>query len=452
MAVIRPTGVTPQHSPDLGTPLSPEAREKTPVLLAFLCLLVPILPSYSVIPGPLKSNGSPAKMIAVTLFVLTVLGFILIKRSTPVRTVCPGVLIILAYAMVVLTIYGVALSHYGDEATNAIRTRSFILLLANAGVALYAMKRIINYEQRLMLLGLLTAALTFNCLVGFLQNLTSIDLHLLFQPPGFVVNKSSGGLAQTPGINERFGAKRAFGTSAHAIEFSVLSSVAVFLNVYFLRAAKSRNFRFLAAAGLVIALLAVPAGVSRSGVIALAAGFLFYMWNLSLRGLGVAFGLAGLAILAEGAFSGNFDALWQSISGASDDSSVQTRLNDYAVVSNVFHSQPVFGAGMGVTPPGGRGIFDNQWLTTFVEGGLVEVAGLVLFVVGGLFGIAAALRRARTAGERDQAYVLGAIFIGILATSVTFDLFAFAQATFVFVLAYGLLWSTVSIPVPEPRW
>ncbi|WP_280824740.1 polymerase [Mycobacterium sp. OTB74] len=391
-------------------------------------------------------------MIAVTLFVLTVLGFILIRRNTPVRTVCPGVLIILAYAVVVLTIYGISLSHYGDEATNAVRTRAFIFLLANGGVALYAMKRVINYEQRFKLLGWLAVGLTFNCLVGLLQNLTPIDLHLLFQPPGFVVNKLSEGLAQTPGLDERFGAKRAFGTSAHAIEFSVLSSVSVLLNVYFLRAAKSRNFRLLAATGLLVALLAVPAGVSRSGVIALAAGFFFYMWNLSLGGLSVAFGLAGLAIVAEGLFSGNFDALWQSISGASDDSSVQVRLNDYAVVTNVFHTQPVFGAGMGVTPPGGRGIFDNQWLTTFVEGGLVDVAGLILLVVGGLFGIAAALRRARTAAERDQAYLLGAIFIAIFATSVTFDLFAFAQATFVFFLAYGLLWSTVSIPIPEPRY
>ena len=45
-----------------------EQRERTPWLLAFLCLLIPALPASVVVAGPLKSNGSPAKMIAVMFF------------------------------------------------------------------------------------------------------------------------------------------------------------------------------------------------------------------------------------------------------------------------------------------------------------------------------------------------------------------------------------------------
>src|SRR5262249_50964415 len=41
--------------------------ERTPWLLAFLCILIPALPSFVVLAGPLKSNGSPARMIAVLL-------------------------------------------------------------------------------------------------------------------------------------------------------------------------------------------------------------------------------------------------------------------------------------------------------------------------------------------------------------------------------------------------
>src|ERR1700722_16545430 len=86
----------------LGGFLEPEARERTPWLLAFLCLLIPILPSYSVLPGPLKSSGSPAKLIVFTLFGLVVVGFVLTRRTAGTRTVRPGVLLILLYFLTVL--------------------------------------------------------------------------------------------------------------------------------------------------------------------------------------------------------------------------------------------------------------------------------------------------------------------------------------------------------------
>jgi O-antigen ligase len=451
MTAMRPTIITPHHSGDIDGPLSPKVRERTPVLLAFLCFLIPVLPSYSVPPGPLKSNGSPARMIAIILLILAVLGFGLIKRSAPMRTICPGVVLILAYAVIVLTVYGVSLSHYESEATDAVRTRTIISVAACVGLALYVMRRVVNLRQRSTLLGWLAIGLTFNCVVGLLQNLAHVDIHLLFQPPGFVVNTLAEGLDQTPSLVDRFGAKRAFGTSAHPIEFSVLASVAVLLNLYFARNAGSRNLRVLAAVGVALALLAVPAGVSRSGLIALAAGLLFYMWNFDLRRLGVAMAVGVLAIVVGAGFSGNFQALRDSISGASEDISVTTRLDDYAAVVQVFHSNPVFGLGLGVTPSGSRGVFDNQWWTAFVNGGIVNVAGMIVVTVGGLFGIAAALRRATTKGERDQTYATGAIFIGILSTSVTFDLFGFQQVTLVFFLVFGLLWSNFRVVIPESR-
>ena len=451
MTAMPPMIITPHPSGDIDGPLSPKVRERTPGLLAVLCFLIPVLPSYSVPPGPLKSNGSPARVIAVMLLILAVLGFCLIKRSAPMRTICPGVVLILAYAMITLTVYGVSLSHYGSEDTNAIRTRVLILLLADVGLALYVMRRVVNLRQRSTLLGWLAIGLTFNCVVGLLQNLTNIDISLFFQPPGFVVNKLASGLDQTPELVSRLGAKRAFGTAAHPIEFSVLASIAVFLNLYFVRYAGTRNLRVLAAVGVAVALLAVPAGVSRTGLIAVAAGLLFYMWNFNLRRLGVALVVFVLPIVVGAALSGNFQALWGSVGESPEDSSIVARIDDYAAVTQVFHSQPVFGLGIGVTPPGSDGVFDNQWLNTFAQGGIVNVAGMIVVTGGGLFGIAAALRRATTKGERDQAYVMGAIFLGILSTTVTFDLFAFQQVTFVFFLVFGLLWSGVSVVIPEPR-
>src|ERR1700716_3756215 len=83
--------------------LEPKARERTPWLLGFLCLLIPILPTYLVAPGPLKSNGSPARIIAFTLFGLAILGFVFIPRTAGTRALRPGVVLILAYCLIVLS-------------------------------------------------------------------------------------------------------------------------------------------------------------------------------------------------------------------------------------------------------------------------------------------------------------------------------------------------------------
>ena len=63
----------------------PNPAERTPWLLGFLCLLIPVLPTYVVLPGPLKSNGSPARMIAVMFFGLVVLGFVMVRRTAHAR-------------------------------------------------------------------------------------------------------------------------------------------------------------------------------------------------------------------------------------------------------------------------------------------------------------------------------------------------------------------------------
>src|SRR5262249_61234438 len=88
-----------------------ETPERTPWLLAFLCILIPALPSFVVLAGPLKSNGSPARMIAVLLLGLALLGFFLVRRTAPHRTLNPGALLITVYLALELTIYGVSLTH-----------------------------------------------------------------------------------------------------------------------------------------------------------------------------------------------------------------------------------------------------------------------------------------------------------------------------------------------------
>jgi hypothetical protein len=422
-------------------------RGRMPVLLGALCILISILPAFSVAPGPLKSNGSPAKILSVLLFGLAVLGFVAIRRTAATRSVRPGLVIIVLFFFLQLSVYAIGLTTVGSSLVEASKTRALISLVANVGVALYAFARVRTARQRDFVLGCLAIGLAFGCFVGLMQSMTSIDLRYLFEPPGFVQNVES----DTTDLAERFGAKRVMGTSQHAIEFSVVSVAAMALTLYFVRHTTRPVVRVGALIAFVIALVAMPASVSRSGVIALAAAVALYVWNVKVRHLVVGIVAAALAVGAYMQMLPSVaSALWNTIIHSEEDPSIMSRASDYALVSKTFHAHPIAGLGLGASPPAEYGYLDNQWLQAVVQGGLIGVTAMILLTAGGFFGVAAALRRATNRRERDQAYTLGAIFAATMACSFTFDLFAFEQASRILFLVVALLWCDFSSPLDEP--
>lgn len=428
----------------------PPAAERTPWLLGFLCFLIPALPTYVVLPGPLKSNGSPARIIAVILFGLVILGFVMMRRAGHAQRVSPGALILLAYFMLWLTTYGVGLHNFdfspGWTVTASSMTRTLIALTANVGVGLYIVTRVQTLRQRHFVLGCLTVGLAFASLVGLLQTVASIDLRFLFQPPGFVLN------TEELSLTERGGVERALGTSAHAIEYAVLATVLLPLSIYFTRHAATRNVRVLSAAACVLAVVAMPTGVSRTGVISLGAALLVLMLAHTVRQIITG---AILAALAVGAYVAAFPritkALWDTILNSEKDPSVLGRTADYAEVSATFRDHPVFGLGLGASPPDVYGYLDNEWLQAIVQGGIVGLTAMLALMGGGIFGICAALRSARSRRERDLAYTLGATFVAIMVSSFTFDILGFQQAALLLFIFFGLLWSSFRITSPEPQ-
>ena len=84
-----------------------------------------------------------------------------------------------------------------------------------------------------------------------------------------------------------------------------------------------------------------------------------------------------------------------------------------------------------------------------MQGGIVGVASMILLLVGGICGFNAALRSAKTPREKDQAYLLGSMFLAIAVCSFFFDLFSFQQATRILFLVFGLLWSSCTIALPR---
>jgi polysaccharide biosynthesis protein PslJ len=430
-----------------------EPRERTPWLLAILSLLTGFLPSYCVLPGPLKSNGSPAILIAFTLFCLSLMGMGLFRRNAVTRTVRPGVLLILLYLLLSLIIYGAGGHHFDGVLVEANKTRSMIWLTATVGVGLYTTTRVETARQRAIVLGCLSVGLTFACFVAVLQNSTGIDLHLLFQPPGFVVNTTDQGRGVGGEvITRRFGSVRAQGTAIHPIELSVMAATAVPLTIHFARFATNRSVRWFSWLGCGAALLAIPATGSRSGIVSLGAALLVSMWAFKLRHLATGVIAAAAFLLFQMmAFPKNIHALQQSIVNAGSDLSIIDRTNDYARVSETFRQHPVFGLGLGGALPSQYGFLDNQWLQAVVQGGIIGFTSMVVLAAGGLFGISAALRRATDPRERDQVYAMGASFVAILVSSYTFDLFSFPQVTLTFFILFGLLWSKFTVSLPETK-
>ena len=389
----------------------------------------------------------PALIISIGLLGLVVLGFIVGGRRTErIQTVKPGVILILVYFLLEVTMY------VGD-----LRTQ-FLQQLGAVGIALYTMTRITTTRQRTMLLGVLAVGLTFACVVGILQSYMDIDLRLLFKPPGFRELPALGSEVQQNTANvgtlNRFSANRSYGTSAHPIEFSVLAAALVPLTIHFARFASNRLTRLLATVGIGVALIAILAAGSRTGLVGLAAALLLYIWAFELRNLAVvavgAAVLGGIAtLILHGHVSRSAEGLWTAVTeGASlRDVSVSSRVDRYGVVLQSFRDHPLFGLGAGRSL--GFVALDNQWLYALSAGGIVGVTALMVLGGGGLFGIAAALRSARTGRERDQAFAIGALFTSIFVTSFTFDLFAFNQTLLVLFFAFGLLWSNVTISIPK---
>lgn len=421
-------------------------RERTPWLLGFLCLLIPILPAFVVLPGPLKSNGSPARMVAVALFALTILGFVLVRRMPARHTINPGAVLLVLYFLLNLVIYAVGLLHVGNTLVESNKTRAIINLTANVGVALYALDRVKTIRQRTFILGCLATGLAFACLVAILQSTLAIDLRLLFRPPGFVLNLDE----QILELSRRQGTIRAVGTSQHPIEFSVLAAIAVPLTIHLARYATHRVTHVLSVIACGMALIAMPAAVSRTGLLAMGAALLVYMFACTVRQICTAVvvgcaGFVGYVMLLPD----TVDALWRTITGSEEDPSILSRTEDYAAASETFRAHPLFGIGLGASPPGAFRFLDNEWLQAVVQGGVVGAAAMILLVGSVSFGIAAGLRRVRSRRERDQVYAIGSMLAAILVSSFTFDLFSFQQVTLIFFILLGQLWSTFSVPVSD---
>lgn len=395
-----------------------------------------LLPTVVVLAGPLRSNGSPAKMLAYVMAGLVVLTFVngkvMFARDGLLHA---GVAIVMMFCLSRIFILARTFENGLDAEQDATVLRTVMSTVAFVGVAVFIMTRITTVRARNFVLGAMLIGATYAAIVGVLQGVSEIDLKYLLQPPGFVLK-----VEKTLAIRDGF--TRVLGTSDHPIEFSVVVATMFPIAAHFFRFGSTRNVRMYSGISLVVMILAIPASVSRTAIVAVVASAVVYLFALKVREIFAAAVLLGIAVLIYYVSVPElFDAIVKLFVGASEDDSITSRTDDYAYTGDLFRQNPVLGSGFAATMPDRTQYLDNVWLGTIISGGIVGVLGIMAFVVGGIIGATMAFRNVRTAAERDLVFALSGAFASLVVSTTVFDMFAFQQAAFLLFIVFALLWS-----------
>jgi polysaccharide biosynthesis protein PslJ len=400
-------------------------------LLTVLVALRLALPSQLVI-GALGGAGGPATLVGLLL-----LGYWFwhrLHRREPERAAAVNVAVFV-FVAVVLASYAIASTRpiAADELN--ISTLSLVslggwmggLLLASDGVGSSARLRVL--VARLAALG---GAFAGFGLVQFVTATAWVDKLTI---PGLVVN--------TPvySITQRDGFSRPFSTAIHPIEFgSVIAMLLPLTIVVGLLGSSRGGARWRSWIPALLTVLAASLSSSRSTLVGVALGVVL-LWP-ALTGLQRLLGGAAAVVLGVFVFVtvpgmvGTISGLFGGV--ASEDSSVTSRLDSFAVAGGYFGRAPLLGRGFGTFLPRYR-IFDNQYLLGLVE---IGVLGLMAMVLLWVVPVAALVRVLRKSPPSTPQRLIGA---GLLASCVVggvelafFDGFGFPMMPAIWFVLLGL--------------
>jgi O-antigen ligase len=412
-------------------------------MLQVFALAVMVFPSDTVF-KPVGAAGYPASLIGVVVFGMFAVS-VLLGFHDPARYAHPvrGVLALMWAALLASYIF----MHRGqlDATQVASADRILIRFAVVTGVALVAAETLRTLPDAMRVVRALCWGGAICGFVAMLQFWLSLDLsQYLRQLPGFVVNHDN------PAILTRGSLNRVQGTAITPIELGVVAGtlipIAVCLGLYDRHERPVKRW-----APLVFIILGVATSVSRSAILAVVVGFTVLVvllppvLRLSALGL-LPVVLAGIFMSAHGLIG----TLASFFAGASTDPSIRYRTHDYPVAEAAWQRAPWFGHGPGTwIPSDPLNIFDNQYLNSAVELGLVGVLALLVFlIVPGVIALAA--RRASV--EPDLRLLCAALASAALVAPVcsfTFDSLSFPMFVNVYALVIGLIGACTRLAMAE---
>ncbi|MEU4830707.1 O-antigen ligase family protein [Streptosporangium sp. NPDC023615] len=350
------------------------------------------------------------------------------KGSNPVRTA------LFAYGAAMLLTYGYASAAYLPPDELDMADHAIVLVVALVGIGLAACDGVRGRERLDFVLRSLVVAGAAVGVVAALQFVLEFDLTKYLDFPGFRFT------AELPAILERNTLRRVAATTGHPIELGVVCAMLIPLALHYAFDARDRGapaLRWWVCCALIGAGLMFS--VSRSAVLGLAvvAAVLMAGWPARRR-LWALVGGAGFLAVTKVAVPGLLSVFLGLFTSLSSDSSIQYRTHDYAVAATEIGNHLWVGRGLGTWYAPKHLIFDNQYILSLVETGVI---GLLAFAAIFLAGIRAALRVRHLSsdpGVRDLGLSLAACLVVPLVGAATFDLRSFATVAGLSFLIIGV--------------
>ncbi|GAA2997271.1 O-antigen ligase family protein [Streptosporangium longisporum] len=355
-----------------------------------------------------------------------------------------------AYGAAMLLTYGYASTAYLPPDELDMADHAIVLVVAMVGIGLAACDGVRDRERLDFVLKSLVVAGAAVGVVAALQFVFEFDLTKYLDFPGFRFT------AELPAILERNTLRRVAATTGHPIELGVVCAMIMPLALHYAFGARDRGtpaLRWWLCCALIGAGLMFS--VSRSAVlgIAVVAAVLMAGWPARRR-FWAMIGGAGFLVVTKVAVPGLLSVFLGLFTSLSSDSSIQYRTHDYAVAATEIGNHFWVGRGLGTWYAPKHLIFDNQYILSLVETGVI---GLVAFSAIFLAGIRAALRARHLSsdpGVRDLGLSLAACLVVPLVGAATFDLRSFATVAGLSFLIIGvtgaLLRTTRRARAPAP--
>ena len=420
--------------------VAPVQRSDAATLVAVFIVALMIVPARMAVSG-VPFSLSPADMVALLAALMwfcahftNTLG--MAKGTNPVRTA------LFVYSTGLLACYGYAMYGYLPVDEINLADHSAVLVAGLAGLALAVVDGVRGDQRLDLVLKAVVVAGTAVAFIGMCQFLLDFDLTEYLALPGLRYS------SEIPYVIERSGMRRVGATTGHPIEFGVLCAMLLPIAAHFAfrtKAVGAPSRRWWLCTALIGAGLMFS--ISRSAVLGLLVigGVLFIGWPARRR-LGALAALAGVLVVVKLTIPGMLGAFFGLFANASSDDSIRYRSHDYAAAGVEISKHLWLGRGLGTWYAPKHQVFDNQYLLSMVETGVV---GTAVFVGVFLIAIYTAVRArliSMDPARRDLGLTLAASLMVPLVGSATFDLFSFHTVTglaFVLVGAAGALLRTV---------
>ncbi|WP_018331982.1 O-antigen ligase family protein [Actinomycetospora chiangmaiensis] len=398
-------------------------------LVCALVVLTLLLPSDQIVPGLGVTPASLLTGLLAFLWVCLHLGRNLpvAKGRTPVRTA------------VFLLVGSVALSFvagmYGylteGEVKNSVHTT--VLVLTVIGSCLFVIDVVRGQVGLAHIARAFVVASAVVAVAGIVESLVGITFVSHLSIPGLHPT-SYADLTQAT----RQSLTRAQSTTGHPIEFGVLCGMALPFAVHLASRHRVRSRRAVYWSCATVLVVGAVFSISRSAIIALVAVgcVLLVGATPAQRVRATAVVLAGLGVLWM-AVPQVVEALVTFFASASTDPSVGARTGDYTVLAAQFVRSPILGHGPGTWYAPVHQIFDNQYLLTLVETGVVGLAVRLAVFVTAAWQL---LRLHFRDPDRGQSLPLAgaAGLVVVILTSATFDFGSFASVNTLSFLLVGM--------------